>query len=76
MVPPLGLNRVALNLFFDVGAAWARGADPDYKRGVGLELMSEVRLFYLAGVHARLGVAKGLDAPGTTKYYLTAGRSF
>ena len=26
MVPPVGLNRLALNAFFDVGAAWARDA--------------------------------------------------
>jgi hypothetical protein len=76
MVPPLGLNRVAMNLFFDVGAAWARGAEPDYHRGIGIELMSEIRLGYLFGADLRLGAAKGIDAPGTTKYYLTVGRSF
>ena len=76
MVPPLGLNRVAMNLFFDVGDAWARGAEPDYRRGVGIELMSEVRLGYLLAVDLRLGLANGLDERGRTTAYLRAGRSF
>jgi hypothetical protein len=76
MVPPVGLNRVAMNLFFDAGDAWPRGAEPDYHRGIGVELMSEVRLGYLLGVDLRLGVAKGLDERGKTTAYLRAGRSF
>lgn len=76
MVPPLGLNRVALNLFLDLGAAWERGREPDYHRGVGVELVSEPRLGYLFGWLARAGVAKGLDAPGSTRAYLRLGRSF
>lgn len=76
MVPPLGINRVSANLFYEVGAAWEGRADPDYKRSVGIELMSELRFGYLFGVHARLGVARGIDDPGTTRWYLSAGRSF
>ena len=76
MVPPLGLNRMAMNLLFDVGDAWPRGAEPDYRRGVGIELMSEVRFGYLLGADLRLGLAKGLDERGKTTAYLRAGRSF
>jgi hypothetical protein len=76
MVPPLGLNRVAMNLFFDVGDAWARGAEPDYHRGIGVELMSELRLGYLLGVDLRLGLAKGLDERGKSTAYLRVGRAF
>jgi len=77
MVPPLGLNRLALNLFLDVGAAWERGERPDYHRGVGAELVSEPRFGYLfGGFQLRAGIAKGLDAPGRTLAYLRAGRSF
>jgi len=76
MVPPLGLNRVALNVFLDVGAAWARGAGPDYHRGIGAELMAELRAGYLFGIELRLGVAEGLDDPGKTMAYLRIGRSF
>jgi hypothetical protein len=76
MTPPLGLNRVSLNLFLDVGAAWERGGDPDYHRGVGVELITEPRAAYVFEWQMRAGVAKGLDAPGTTKFYLRLGRSF
>jgi hypothetical protein len=76
MAPPVGVNRLALNLFLDVGAAWERGGNPDYHRGVGVELMTEPRIGYLFGWQARAGVAKGLDATGTTAFYLRVGRSF
>ena len=76
MVPPVGINRLALSLFYDLGAAWDRGADPDYHRGIGVEIMTEPLLGYLLGWQARAGVAKGLDAGGSTNYYLRAGRSF
>lgn len=76
MVPPVGINRVGLVLFFDVGAAWERGSTPDYHRGTGAELVSEPRFGYLLGFQMRAGVAKGLDAPGSTRIYLRAGRAF
>lgn len=76
MSPPVGLNRVSMSLFFDIGAAWDKGESPDYHRGVGLELLSEVRFGYLFGLRARAGVARGLDGPGETKWYLRVGRSF
>ena len=76
MVPPLGLNRVSTALFMDVGAAWEHGEAPDYHRGVGVELLAEPRFGYLYGFRMRAGVAKGLDAPGTSKLYLELGRSF
>ncbi len=76
MVPPLGINRVALNLFADVGAAWEHGDTPHYRRGVGAELISEPRFGYIFGTTLRAGVAKGLDPTGSTKIYLRIGRSF
>jgi hypothetical protein len=76
MVPPVGLNRIAASVFFDIGAAWEHGERPEYHRGAGVELLSEIRLGYLFGVHARLGFAKGLDAPGKSTGYLQVGRSF
>ena len=76
MVPPLGINRVALNLFADVGAAWEQGDTAHYKRGVGAELVSEPRFGYIFGTTLRAGVAKGLDPTGSTKIYLRIGRSF
>jgi len=76
VVPPLGMNRVALNLFADVGAAWGRGASPDYHRGYGAELVAEPRAGYLFGLQMRAGVARGVDDGGATRWYLRAGRSF
>jgi len=76
MVPPVGMNRLALNLFYDVGDAWPRGGEPDYHRGFGLELMSEIRFGYLVGANFRLGVARGSDEGGKTTAYLRIGRSF
>jgi hypothetical protein len=76
VVPPVGINRLALNLFLDVGAAWEHGQAPDYHRGIGFEIMNEPRFGYLFGLELRAGFAKGLDETGSTKIYLRAGRSF
>ena len=76
MVPPVGLNRISLNAFVDVGAAWNNSASRDYHRGIGLEVIAEPRLGYLFGFSARFGIAYGLDEGGLTQVYLRAGRSF
>ncbi|HXI35658.1 MAG TPA: hypothetical protein VNH80_01975, partial [Burkholderiales bacterium] len=76
MVPPVGLNRISMNLFAEAGAAWNSADSRDYHRSVGLELMTEPRLGYLLGFSLRLGVARGLDEGGFTQVYLRGGRSF
>ncbi len=76
MVPAVGLNRVSVAAFVDSGSAWETGAPQHTFRGVGLELLSELRLGYLFGLQLRAGVAKGLEAPGSTVGYLRIGRSF
>jgi hypothetical protein len=76
MLPPVGVNRLSINVFFDAGDAWARGAEPDWHRGYGVELMSELRVGYLFGGEFRLGLAKGRDEGGKTTAYLRVGRSF
>lgn len=76
MTPPVGINRLSLNLFYDLGAAWERGGSPGYHRGIGLELLAEPRVLYGFGWQFRAGVAKGLDQGGETKVYLHTGRSF
>jgi len=76
VVPPVGINRVSLNVFMDIGAAWEQGESPDYHRGIGAELMSEPRFGYVFGLQARMGIARGLDQSGSTKIYLRVGRSF
>lgn len=77
MVPPVGINRLSAAVFADVGGAWNDGNGPDrWRRGVGVELLGEVKLLYALGLQLRAGVARGLDAPQGTRAYLTAGRSF
>jgi hypothetical protein len=76
MVPPVGINRVSANLFFDVGDAWSRGSTADYHRGFGAELRAEVRLGYFLPLDLRLGLAKGRDEGGDSVAYLRLGRAF
>ena len=76
MVPPVGLNRISMNVFAETGAGWNNADSRDYHRSVGLELMTEPRLGYLLGFSLRLGVARGLDEGGFTQVYLRGGRSF
>jgi hypothetical protein len=76
MVPPLGLNRISVSVFFDAGAAWESGAPQRYFKSAGVELLSEVRLGYQLGAQLRAGVAKGFESPGRTVAYLHVGRSF
>jgi hypothetical protein len=76
MVPPVGINRLSANLFFDVGDAWPRGGTADYHRGFGVELRSEIRLGYFLPLDFRLGLAKGRDEGGDSVAYLRLGRAF
>jgi hypothetical protein len=76
MVPPFGINRLSASVFFDIGAAWDTGSPSKYYRGVGTELLGEVKLLYLLTVQVRVGVAVGLDDPGTTRVYAALGRQF
>jgi hypothetical protein len=59
-----------------MGAAWERGLSPHYHRGIGVELIAEPKVGYLFGLQTRAGIARGLDADGSTKIYLRAGRAF
>ena len=76
MVPPVGLNRLALNLFFDVGAAWARAASRITTVATASSSMTEVRFGYLGGANLRAGIADGRDEGGKTTAYLRLGRAF
>lgn len=77
MVPAVGINRLSATVFADLGGAWSSGSGPaHWSRGVGVELLGEVKLLYALGLQLRLGVARALDGPRDTRGYLTAGRSF
>lgn len=77
MAPPFGINRLSGTFFFDAGGVWNSGNGPErWQRGVGFELLGEVRLLYALGLQLRAGVARGLDEPKGTRGYLTVGRAF
>jgi hypothetical protein len=76
MVPPAGLNRLSLTVFFEAGSAWNDAASQRVFRSGGLELLSEIRLGYLLPLQLRAGIAKGFETPGATVGYLKLGRSF
>lgn len=77
MVPPFGINRLSAAVFVDAGGAWNGGNGPDrWRRGVGFELLGEVKLLYALGLQLRAGVARGLDEPSGTRGYLNIGRAF
>ncbi len=77
MVPPAGLQQWSGKLFIDSGAAWEQGSSPDnYFTGAGVELLSDVNLFYLVNLRLRLGYAHGFDTGGDERFYLALGNSF
>ena len=76
MVPAVGINRLSAALFIDAGAAWDSNRAARWQRGVGFELLGEVKVFYAIGLQLRLGVARALDGAKGTLGYLTAGRAF
>jgi hypothetical protein len=81
MVPAVGVNRLAATVFYDIGGAWAVGANKpaDYYRGAGVELRGEVKLLYVLALELRLGVGHALDAiagRSRTRGYFTLGQSF
>lgn len=77
MVPAVGVNRLSMAAFFDIGGAWDSGGRPlHYHRGVGAELLGEVKFLYALGLQLRVGVARGLDGAKDTVGYLAIGRGF
>ena len=75
-VPPAGLDRLSLTVFFEAGSAWNDAALQRTFKSGGVELLSELRLGYLLPLQVRAGVAKGFETPGIKVGYLKIGRSF
>lgn len=77
MVPAVGVNRLSAAAFFDIGGAWDDGNRPlRYRRGVGVEMLAELKALYAMSLQLRLGLAHGLDEPSGTRGYLAIGRGF
>ena len=77
MSPPIGINRLSASAFMDAGSVWDNGNPRSrYYRGVGVELLGEVIVYYRLPLPLRLGIARGLDNPSGTQAYLQLGQSF
>ncbi len=77
MSPPVGINRLSASVFMDAGSVWDNGhARSRYYRGAGIELHSEIKVFYRIPLPLRFGIARGLDTPGGNRFYLQLGQSF
>ena len=75
-VPPGGLNRLSLSVFFEAGSAWNDAALQRAFKSAGVELLTGLRLGYLLPVQVRAGFARGFEAPGGNVGYLKIGREF
>jgi outer membrane protein assembly factor BamA len=77
MAPPVGIDRLSAAVFMDAGSVWDNGnARSRYYRGVGIELLGEIKVYYRILLPLRLGIARGLDEPGGTHGYLLLGQTF
>ena len=77
-VPPIGVHQWHGSLFVDRGATWNTDESmPDrYVTGAGIELYSELVLFYGGLLNLRAGYAHGYHEGGENKTYLQIGSSF
>ena len=79
MVPPFGLNQLHGTVFFDKGGVWNNNASSPrkYYDSIGMEVNTDLDLFYNTRFHLALGLAKGLDSViGENKIYLRIGNQF
>ena len=73
---PLGIDKLAVAVFGDVGDAWAPGEDPRLHRlrSAGVELIGDVTMTYDLPLRARVGVAQ--PATGHPQLYAAFGADF
>jgi hypothetical protein len=77
MVPPVGINRLSTAVFVEAGSVWNNGSPRSrYYRSVGVELISELKVYYRVPLPVRLGIARGMDHPGDTRLYFMMGQVF
>lgn len=77
MAPPLGIDQIHTTLFYEAGAAWDTGSDPqEYYRSAGIEVNVDSVLFYYLPIQLSFGYAKGFDKGGDKEYYLRLGSAF
>ncbi|MDH5444793.1 MAG: hypothetical protein OEY52_04500 [Gammaproteobacteria bacterium] len=77
MSPPLGLHQIHGSLFYEAGATWDKGTEPEHHyRSYGAELHFDTVFFYLFTAQITLGYAEGIDKGGESRSYLRLGASF
>lgn len=77
MAPPIGMHQIHATLFYDVGATWDKGSEPEqYYRGSGIEINFDTAFFYFSVAQLSLGYAKGHDEGGEDQVYLRFGAAF
>ncbi len=77
MTPPLGLHQLHGAIFAESGAAWDTGTEPpQYYSSYGMELGSDVVLFYNMLFNLTLGYAHGTEDIGEDQGYLRFGAAF
>jgi len=76
-VLPLGLGDMSASVFIDHGAAWQEQQHAQYLTSAGVELSTELVLFYAMPLPVRLGYAYGFDQEkGKDEVYISAGFQF
>ena len=77
MSPPVGVDQLYGNIFINAGEAWYAGAPKaSLRRGVGVELHTDIVLGYWIPLDLRLGYAHGLDQGGEDQVYLSIGAAY
>jgi len=70
-VPPLGLGRHSLAVFFDTGDAWYHTQSAVFKSGAGLEWRAELLAGYdMTSLDLKLGYVHGFDTGGEDRVYI------
>jgi len=77
MAPPVGMHQIYGTLFYDIGATWDTGSEPEkHYRGAGLEMGFDVSLGYFLVINVTAGYAHGFDEGGEDQFYLRLGAAF
>jgi len=77
MAPPIGIERIHGNLFYNIGDAWNdNNESAKYLAGAGFELNTEIVLGYILPLNLRIGYAHGFDKLGENQFYLELGTTY
>ncbi len=75
MAPPIGIGKISAAVFIDAGRVYRHSPNEHYT-GAGVELHTQLKLFYALALDFRIGYAKGFDLGGENRAYINLGRVF